>query len=115
MTRSIIFNCLITFIFPVLAPEEFVEQKLSSFTFQEDSSTDSNILVKHLQEELRNYVSLVAHACCLYLALLVLHFIMNIPCRVTSHKNIGPSDDLPHSSTYIYSHIKKSLMLLSSI
>ena len=34
-----------------------VEKKLSSFTFQEDTSTESNILIKHLQEELRNYVS----------------------------------------------------------
>ncbi|KAJ6704553.1 METHYLTRANSFERASE-RELATED [Salix viminalis] len=32
-----------------------LEKKLSSFTFQEGSSTDSNILVKHLQEELRNF------------------------------------------------------------
>lgn len=39
-----------------------VEQKLSSFTFQEDSSTDSNILVKHLQEELRNYEAEVREA-----------------------------------------------------
>ena len=37
-----------------------MEKKLSSFTFQEGSSTDSNILVKHLQEELRNFVSLVS-------------------------------------------------------
>ncbi|KAJ6416260.1 MITOTIC SPINDLE ASSEMBLY CHECKPOINT PROTEIN MAD1 MITOTIC ARREST DEFICIENT-LIKE PROTEIN 1 [Salix viminalis] len=37
-----------------------LEKKLSSFTFQEGSSTDSNILVKHLQEELRNFVSLVS-------------------------------------------------------
>lgn len=39
-----------------------VEQKLSSFTFQEDSSTASNILVKHLQEELRNYEAEVREA-----------------------------------------------------
>ncbi|KAL0013020.1 hypothetical protein SO802_000089 [Lithocarpus litseifolius] len=39
-----------------------VEQKLSNFTFQEDSSTDSNILVKHLQEELRNYEAEVREA-----------------------------------------------------
>ncbi|KAG7976849.1 hypothetical protein I3843_05G001500 [Carya illinoinensis] len=39
-----------------------VEKKLSSFTFQEASSTDSNILVKHLQEELRNYESEVREA-----------------------------------------------------
>ncbi|KAH7520573.1 hypothetical protein FEM48_Zijuj08G0159100 [Ziziphus jujuba var. spinosa] len=32
-----------------------VEKKLSSFTFKEVTSAESNILVKHLQEELRNY------------------------------------------------------------
>ncbi|XP_022721324.1 mitotic spindle checkpoint protein MAD1 [Durio zibethinus] len=39
-----------------------VEKKLSSFTFQEVSSTESNILIKHLQEELRNYESEVREA-----------------------------------------------------
>ncbi|KAE8007886.1 hypothetical protein FH972_004445 [Carpinus fangiana] len=39
-----------------------VEKKLSSVTFQEVSSSDSNILVKHLQEELRNYESEVREA-----------------------------------------------------
>ncbi|XWS11565.1 hypothetical protein CRYUN_Cryun37aG0008900 [Craigia yunnanensis] len=39
-----------------------VEKKLSSFTFQEDTSTESNILIKHLQEELRNYASEVREA-----------------------------------------------------
>ncbi|XP_062176281.1 mitotic spindle checkpoint protein MAD1 isoform X2 [Alnus glutinosa] len=39
-----------------------VEKKLSSFTFQEVSSSDDNILVKHLQEELRNYESEVREA-----------------------------------------------------
>ncbi|XVF26379.1 hypothetical protein REPUB_Repub14bG0010700 [Reevesia pubescens] len=39
-----------------------VEKKLSSFTFQEVNSTESNILVKHLQEELRNYESEVREA-----------------------------------------------------
>ncbi|CAK7357205.1 unnamed protein product [Dovyalis caffra] len=32
-----------------------LEKKLSSFTFPEVSSTNSNILIKNLQEELRNY------------------------------------------------------------
>ncbi|KAJ8529720.1 hypothetical protein K7X08_036555 [Anisodus acutangulus] len=31
------------------------EKKLSNFTFQEGCSSDNNILVKHLQEELRSY------------------------------------------------------------
>lgn len=35
------------------------EKKLSNFTFQEGCSSDNNILVKHLQEELRSYVSYV--------------------------------------------------------
>lgn len=39
-----------------------VEKKLSSFTFQEFSTTDSNILVKHLQEEIRNYEAEVREA-----------------------------------------------------
>ncbi|KAI5593247.1 hypothetical protein BDE02_03G001700 [Populus trichocarpa] len=39
-----------------------LEKKLSSFTFQEGSSTDSNILVKHLQEELRNFETEVREA-----------------------------------------------------
>lgn len=39
------------------------EKKLSSFTFQEVTSTEnSNILVRHLQEELRNYESEVREA-----------------------------------------------------
>lgn len=39
-----------------------LEKKLSSFTFQEVSPSDSQILVKHLQEELRNYEAEVAEA-----------------------------------------------------
>ncbi|KAH9684505.1 mitotic spindle checkpoint protein MAD1 [Citrus sinensis] len=39
-----------------------VEKKLSSSTFQEFSTTDSNILVKHLQEEIRNYEAEVREA-----------------------------------------------------
>ncbi|KDP42511.1 hypothetical protein JCGZ_00308 [Jatropha curcas] len=39
-----------------------LEKKLSSFTIQESSSTDNNILVKHLQEELRNYEAEVREA-----------------------------------------------------
>ncbi|KAJ6937876.1 mitotic spindle checkpoint protein MAD1 isoform X1 [Populus alba x Populus x berolinensis] len=39
-----------------------LEKKLSSFTFQEGSSFDSTILVKHLQEELRNHESQVREA-----------------------------------------------------
>lgn len=39
-----------------------LEKKLSSFTFQEGSSTDSNSLVKHLQEELRNFETEVREA-----------------------------------------------------
>ncbi|KAL9388194.1 hypothetical protein Peur_021318 [Populus x canadensis] len=39
-----------------------LEKKLSSLTFQEGSSTDSNILVKHLQEELRNFETEVREA-----------------------------------------------------
>ncbi|KAK3182908.1 hypothetical protein Dsin_030194 [Dipteronia sinensis] len=40
-----------------------VEKKLSSFTFQEaTSSTESSILVKHLQEEIRNYEGEVREA-----------------------------------------------------
>lgn len=39
-----------------------VEKKLSSFSFQEFSTTDSNILVKHLQEEIRNYEAEVREA-----------------------------------------------------
>ncbi|XP_015060942.1 mitotic spindle checkpoint protein MAD1 [Solanum pennellii] len=38
------------------------EKKLSSFTFQEGCSSDSNILVKHLQEELRSYEAEVREA-----------------------------------------------------
>lgn len=39
------------------------EKKLSSCTSQEvTTSMESDILVKHLQEELRNYVSFVSHA-----------------------------------------------------
>ncbi|KAJ0080524.1 hypothetical protein Patl1_23498 [Pistacia atlantica] len=39
-----------------------VEKKLSSFTFQEVTSTDNDILVKHLQEEIRNYEAEVREA-----------------------------------------------------
>ncbi|XP_021298345.1 mitotic spindle checkpoint protein MAD1 isoform X1 [Herrania umbratica] len=39
-----------------------LEKKLSSFTFQEVTSTEGNILIKHLQEELRNYESEVREA-----------------------------------------------------
>ncbi|KAA8545413.1 hypothetical protein F0562_020197 [Nyssa sinensis] len=39
-----------------------VDKKLSSFMCQEVPSTDTNILVKHLQEELRNYESEVREA-----------------------------------------------------
>ncbi|XWS16637.1 hypothetical protein CRYUN_Cryun34aG0108000 [Craigia yunnanensis] len=39
-----------------------VEKKLSSFTFQEVTSSESNILIKHLQEELRHYESDVREA-----------------------------------------------------
>ncbi|XP_039060342.1 mitotic spindle checkpoint protein MAD1-like isoform X1 [Hibiscus syriacus] len=39
-----------------------VEKKFSSFTFQEVSSSESSILIKHLQEELRNYESEVQEA-----------------------------------------------------
>lgn len=39
------------------------EKKLSTLTFQESSSNDTTILVKHLQEELRNYVSYTATIC----------------------------------------------------
>ncbi|XP_059648311.1 mitotic spindle checkpoint protein MAD1-like [Cornus florida] len=39
-----------------------VEKKLSSFLCQEVHPTDTNILVKHLQEELRNYESEVREA-----------------------------------------------------
>lgn len=39
-----------------------VEKKMSSFTFQEVTSSESSILIKHLQEELRNYESEVREA-----------------------------------------------------
>ncbi|KAJ7946522.1 Mitotic spindle checkpoint protein MAD1 [Quillaja saponaria] len=39
-----------------------VEKKLSGFTFQEATSTESSVLLKHLQEELRNYESEVREA-----------------------------------------------------
>ncbi|XP_044489496.1 mitotic spindle checkpoint protein MAD1 [Mangifera indica] len=39
-----------------------LEKKLSSFTFQEVTSTDNDILVKHLQEEIRNYEAEVREA-----------------------------------------------------
>ncbi|XVF75090.1 hypothetical protein PTKIN_Ptkin13bG0160300 [Pterospermum kingtungense] len=39
-----------------------LEKKLSNLTFQEVTSTESNILIKHLQEELRNYESEVREA-----------------------------------------------------
>ncbi|KAG6778379.1 hypothetical protein POTOM_018239 [Populus tomentosa] len=39
-----------------------LEKKLSSFTFQDGSSFESTILVKHLQEELRNHESEVREA-----------------------------------------------------
>lgn len=35
-----------------------LEKKLSSLAIPGGASTESNILVKHLQDELRNYVSL---------------------------------------------------------
>ncbi|XP_031382416.1 mitotic spindle checkpoint protein MAD1 isoform X2 [Punica granatum] len=38
------------------------EKKLATLTFQEPNSTDASILVKHLQEELRNYESEVREA-----------------------------------------------------
>ncbi|CAN4108209.1 unnamed protein product [Withania somnifera] len=38
------------------------EKKLSNFTFQEGYSSDNNILVKHLQEELRSYEAEVREA-----------------------------------------------------
>ncbi|KAJ8572672.1 hypothetical protein K7X08_009183 [Anisodus acutangulus] len=38
------------------------EKKLSNFTFQEGCSSDNNILVKHLQEELRSYEAEVHEA-----------------------------------------------------
>ncbi|KAM3377797.1 mitotic spindle checkpoint protein MAD1 [Capsicum galapagoense] len=38
------------------------EKKLSNFTFQEGFSSDNNILVKHLQEELRSYEAEVREA-----------------------------------------------------
>ncbi|KAF8016110.1 hypothetical protein BT93_H1596 [Corymbia citriodora subsp. variegata] len=38
------------------------EKKLSTLTFQESSSNDTTVLVKHLQEELRNYESEVREA-----------------------------------------------------
>ncbi|XP_059313488.1 mitotic spindle checkpoint protein MAD1 [Lycium ferocissimum] len=38
------------------------EKKLSNFTFQEGCSSDNNILVKHLQEELRSYETEVREA-----------------------------------------------------
>lgn len=38
------------------------EKKLSNFTFQEGCSSDNNILVKHLQEELRSYEAEVREA-----------------------------------------------------
>lgn len=48
--------------FQCLHQKSEAEKKLSSFTFQEVTSTEnSNILVRHLQEELRNYVSLSFH------------------------------------------------------
>jgi hypothetical protein len=50
----------LSFFFQCSHQRSELEKKLSSFTFQEGSSTDSNILVKHLQEELRNFVSLVS-------------------------------------------------------
>ncbi|CAJ1940453.1 unnamed protein product [Sphenostylis stenocarpa] len=39
-----------------------VEKKLSTLMFQEVASTESNVLVKHLQQELRNYESEVREA-----------------------------------------------------
>ncbi|KAG5039189.1 hypothetical protein GYH30_019751 [Glycine max] len=39
-----------------------VEKKLSTLMFQEVASTESNVLVKHLQQELRNYESVVREA-----------------------------------------------------
>ncbi|KAI4296145.1 hypothetical protein L6164_036127 [Bauhinia variegata] len=39
-----------------------VEKKLSTLTFQDVASTESNIFIKHLQEELRNYESEVREA-----------------------------------------------------
>ncbi|GLU06056.1 hypothetical protein SLE2022_231200 [Rubroshorea leprosula] len=38
------------------------EKKLSSFTLQDGTSTENNMLIKHLQEELRNYESEVQEA-----------------------------------------------------
>lgn len=36
-----------------------LERKVSSLMFEEVASTESNVLVKHLQQELRNYVSVL--------------------------------------------------------
>jgi hypothetical protein len=66
-----------------------VEKKLSSATFQEVSSSDTNLLVKHLQEELRNYVCLIVCALLLFIvSLLVLHVMMNILSKVSGHQQI---------------------------
>ena len=65
-------------LFQCLNQKSEVEKKLSSFTFQEFSTTDSNILVKHLQEEIRNYVSCVSDALCFFtINFLILFFNSN--------------------------------------
>ena len=46
-----------------------VEKKLSTLMFQEVASTESNVLVKHLQQELRNYVSLLSFLSWILMAL----------------------------------------------
>lgn len=42
--------------FQCLSQKTELEKKLASFTVNEGTGKESNILIKHLQEELRNYV-----------------------------------------------------------
>ena len=48
-----------------------VEKKLSTLMSQEVASTESNVLVKHLQQELRNYVSLLSFLSWILMALFI--------------------------------------------
>ncbi|CAI0378433.1 unnamed protein product [Linum tenue] len=54
--------CPMDFLFQCLHQKSELEKKLTSLSFEDDSPKESDILVKHLQEELRNYESEVREA-----------------------------------------------------
>lgn len=50
---------LMTYKFQCLHQKSEAEKKSATLTFHEPDSTEASMLVKHLQEELRNYVSCI--------------------------------------------------------